>query len=177
MGIQLLQLVLGSLRDEQRVDGKFYRPFLATRYPMYYRDIPWQKTGRGLAESTSVKLARDLKQVAYRVRKRRTRQKTYFDYGHFLRLSKVKDNLLSSDLLSDDFLGGAARKALTRIPARSVKEAEAVIAIITFETYLRQVAGTGMGRPTAAFHVPTTSIQSVRAIGNGGPAREGPVTA
>lgn len=167
MGIQLLQLVLGSLRDEQRVDGKFYRQFLATRYPTYYRDIPWQRTGRGLAESTPIKLARDLKQAAYRIRKRRIRLKTYYDYGHFLRLSKVKDDLSSGDLLSDDFLGGAARKALTSRPTRSFREAEALIAIITFETYLRQVAGTGMGRPTAAVDVPTTSIRSVRAIGNG----------
>ena len=68
------------------------------------------------------------------------RPKGFADYPHFLEACKTREKLLSKDLLVDEFIGGAARNFL--ISCKSpLTNAFAVMGILTFETYLAQVAG------------------------------------
>lgn len=140
--LPLLHLVLGSLSDEDWADGKVYKQFLASRYPRYYSDIPWQRTGRGLTDSIPKKVTRNVKRETLALVGRKLMSpKGFADYPQLVRLSATIETLLRREILADDFLGGTARRALLNGRAQTKREAEALIAIITFETYLRQVAG------------------------------------
>ncbi len=153
-----LQLMLGYLSDEQRIGHKFYNSWLGSRYPAYYASVPWQATGRGLAESGPTRLYRDV-----RTRVRLLVEKLANDYpnhlGHLsewtkpipsdqwfvnypecIRESKIRDKLLREDLLADQFLDGRAKRLLADGDGRPISP-QALLAILTFETYLRQVAG------------------------------------
>lgn len=140
----LLQLFLGGLTDKDRVKHKFYNPFLVERHPKYFADIPWQPTGRGLAESLPVKVARGLRwrmeRVAGIARGYPPSNQWFVDYPACVRQHRIAERLLDADLLSDTVLNGRVREALEKDAARPLA-AESVIAILTFETYLRQVEG------------------------------------
>lgn len=142
----LIQLSLGSLSDEDRIDHKFYNHFLVTRHPQYFANIPWQGTGRGLAESLPTRLWKDhIRRRLYRLVGKSTKKaipsnQWFVNYPQCVRESKIRDRLLRQDLIADEFLGGAAKRALVNFESRPLS-AEALIAILTFEIYLRQVAG------------------------------------
>jgi len=136
--------MLGSLSDEQRIGHKFYNRFLLMRHPKYYGDIPWQGTGRGLAESLPTKLSRNTKARISRILKKRAKRissdQWFANYPEWLRASKIRDKLSREDLIADQFLGGAAKRALANCQDPPLSTG-ALIGILTFETYLRQVAG------------------------------------
>ncbi len=183
----LLKLTLGSLSDERRIGHKFYNSWLVDRYPAYYANVPWQATGRGIAESLPTKLSRDIQahlpQLAKRVANRYPRwfgelpwdpdapdkfaplparwlrnvaiqltqpilkrakpvpvDQWFVNYPECLRASKIREKLLREDLLAAEFLGGAVRRALTNHQGPPLNSL-ALITLLTFETYLRQVAG------------------------------------
>lgn len=140
----LLNLMLGSLSDEDRMDHKFYNKWLVTRHPKYYADIPWQATGRGLAESLPTRLRRGLRarvhQLSGREHKSVAPDEWFVNYPACVRQSRVRERLLGEDLIGDHFLGGAAKRALAN-HERAPLSAGTLVAILTFETYLRQVAG------------------------------------
>jgi asparagine synthase (glutamine-hydrolysing) len=148
IGSEFLQLFLGSLSDEQRIGHRFYNRFLADRHPRFFANLPWQATGRGLWESPHIRIARDLKRRACRllgIRRRRTPANQWFvDYPAAVRQHRVRERLLAQDLLIDEVLHGAARRALANDSEQPLA-AESIIAILTVETYLRQVLG--MARP------------------------------
>jgi asparagine synthase (glutamine-hydrolysing) len=139
-----LKLMLGSLLDEQRINHRFYNRWLVGRHPKYYSDIPWQGTGRGLAESVPTKLLRGGRSRIRRVLGRRARaipaDQWFVNYPECLRTSKITDRLLREQLLADEFLDGSVKRALGN-SAGQLLSPQGVIAIVTFETYLRQVAG------------------------------------
>lgn len=141
----LLRLMLAALSDEQRVGSKFYNRFLANRYPEYFGNVPWQKNGRGLAESFPTRASRDIRRgvnrrIARVMGKKMKRYNTGFaDYSNFLSASPVIKNLLSEDLLSDEILDGRARQALENPSV--FRNAEFVLGLITFEIYLRKAVG------------------------------------
>ena len=142
ISIDLLQLLLGSLSDEQRIGSKFYNMFLVMQYPKYFKDVPWQRNGRGLGESTHTRIRRNIRTrfasfVGTRVN---PYGDGFADYSHFLRASKTREKLLQEDLIADDILNGRAKRALANSQSQPVS-AGAVIGLLTFETYLRQVAG------------------------------------
>jgi hypothetical protein len=142
-GIEFLQLFLGSLTDADRYNHKFYNAFLAERHPKFFGNLPWQGTGRGLCESAHIRAMRDLQRRCRRLLKM-SRRKTpanqwFVDYPAAVRQHQVRERLLAQDLLADEILHGAVRAALLNHAQRPVA-AESVIAILTFETYLRQVA-------------------------------------
>lgn len=141
-GLEFLQLFLGSLTDADRWNHKFYNVFLAERHPKFFANLPWQGTGRGLRESPHVRRLRDLQRRLRRLL-RKPRRKTpanqwFVNYPAAVRQQRVCERLLAQDLLFDDVLHGAARAALLTNAERPLA-AESVIAILAFETYLRQV--------------------------------------
>jgi len=140
----LLQLLLGSLPDEARIGYKFYNRWLATRYAKYFGDIPWQGTGRGLAESFPTRLSRGMRWRLGRLlgkrAERRADDQWFVDYSACIRESKIRERLLREDLIVDTFLGGAAKRALAVNNGRLLST-RGLIAILSVETYLRQVAG------------------------------------
>jgi hypothetical protein len=60
----LLRLMLGSLEDRQRLRSRFYNTFLVRRFPAYFANIPWQKSGRGLSESLATRVMRSFRSGA-----------------------------------------------------------------------------------------------------------------
>jgi hypothetical protein len=71
-------------------------------------------------------------------RRKTPANKWFVDYPAAVRQQRVCERLLAQDLLADDVLHGAARAALMKNAERPLA-AESVIAILAFETYLRQV--------------------------------------
>ncbi len=147
MSHALLNLFLGALADEERVGRKFYKNFLVKRYPKFFANVRWQITGRGLAESPSTRIFRGIEWRLLRLVGREavrlpTSYRWFVNYPECIRASKVREKLLNSELISDSFLGGRARHALAH-PGDSQQNAGSLIAILTFETYLRQIAGMG----------------------------------
>lgn len=141
-GLQFLQLFLGSLTDKHRWNHRFYNAFLAERHPRFFANLPWQGTGRGLRESSHIRTVRNLQRRCRRLL-RMPRRKTpanqwFVNYPAAVRQQRVCERLLAQDLLVDDVLHGAARAALLKNAERPLA-AESVIAILGFETYLRQV--------------------------------------
>jgi len=141
----ILQLILRSLTDEQRIGHKFYNPWLASRYPAYFANVPWQATGRGLAESLPTRLLRDTRRHLHKllwknVKATPSADGWFVNYPECVRASKLREKLLQEDLLIEEFLGGTAKRALTRYQ-RPPLSSQALLALVTFETYLRQVAG------------------------------------
>lgn len=179
----LLNLMLGELSNEDRLDHKFYNRFLASKYPKYFGNLPWQVTGRGLAESFPTRLSRKSREIisaigtsCYQIislpRIRRLRRialvdsairsgkpglelllnirgrgypsdQWFVNYPECIRVNKVREKLLSTELLADTYLKGRARAVLSN-PQDPRLNASSIIAVLTFETYLRQVAG-GIG--------------------------------
>ncbi len=140
----LVQLILGSLSDEDRIGHKFYNRWLVMRRAKYFGDIPWQATGRGLAESFPTRLSRGigwrLNRLIGKRAKRTASDQWFVNYPACVRESRIRERLLREDLITDTFLGGAAKRALTNDKSRPLS-AQGMIAILTLETYLRQVAG------------------------------------
>jgi len=140
----LLQLMLGCLSDGQRSGHKFYNRFLATWYPQYYGDIPWQVTGRGLAESLFTKLSRAFRRrllhLLARKGNRISPDQWFVNYPECVSKSRIREKLLQEDLIADQFLGGAARRALADGEIQPLR-APLLVSLLTFETYLRRAAG------------------------------------
>lgn len=176
-GLEFLQLFLGSLTDSDRWNHKFYNRFLAARHPRFFANLPWQGTGRGLSESPHVRAVRDLQRRCRRLL-RMPRRKTpanqwFVNYPAAVRQQRVRERLLAQDLMVDDVLHGAARAALVKSAGRALA-AESVIAILAFETYLRQVtamprlqveadgevwsSATGQGAPRSALSRPGSAL-------------------
>jgi asparagine synthase (glutamine-hydrolysing) len=167
-GLDFLQLFLGSLSDDDRRGHKFYNAFLASRHPKFFANLPWQPTGRGLRESTHVRITRDLRrrlQRALRQSRRKTPANQWFvDYPAAVREHRVRERLLAQQLLVDDVLRGAARRALQNDHERPVP-AESVIAILTLETYLRQVAAMPRLTMDSGAQVPADVFRTIRDVG------------
>lgn len=142
--LAILQLMLGALTDRQRARSAFYERFLYDRHPGLFRTIPWQKTGRRLVESPAVWLFYRLDSAVRRRIGRPRYQRGFFDYGRALAACRLREKLAGTDLVLDEVMGGAARRALQSdsvpLPPRTL------LAAFTLETYLRQTAG----RPSLA---------------------------
>ena len=132
--LPIVRLMLGSLTDEQRIKNKFYNPFLVRKYGEYFAEVPWQATGRGLAESLPKRVLRGIKGVMGGAR-----EDAFADYDTFARDAMTREKLLESTLVVDEVLKGAARRALA--DEKRPLGAYALMAIVGFETYFRRAAG------------------------------------
>ncbi len=145
VGIGILQLVLGGMTETQLMGGRFYERFLLQEYPQYFRSIPWQKTGRGLDESLHVRAVRSGRERLRRVLRRAPRSRRFFDYDAVVWGSAPIRRLLDGPLLLDEWLDGAAGRFLRGGPTPAGRtepwRARPAMAVLTLETYLRQVEG------------------------------------
>jgi hypothetical protein len=160
--MSLLQLFLGSVTEQSRKDAKFFSRFLVQRYPRYFKNIPWEQTGHGLSETSSLRIQRNfmaasrnaLRPIARRIpgvwRLTGSRRKRGIaDYMALLRTNQIREKLLTQDLLIDDCMRGEVRRHLKDASIRL--DARSLCAILTLENYLGQAAGL----PTrTASHVP-----------------------
>ena len=149
--LSLLHLFLGGLSDAQRAGGRFYHRALLSRYPGLFRNMPRNSTGRGLAEGWHYRVARGARVLASRrlaelpvawhaARWVDVRRGGYHDYPTFLRRSDVVRTVTCGELLVDEYLDGRALPYLERGWQSAQGSARAVLALLTVETYLRQVA-------------------------------------
>lgn len=152
----LLSLLLSAISPEERRGGKFYLRFLTENYPKYFGNIPWQSNGRGVKESELVRWVRDLRDHGKRrmlnwsprvpgvwrfANKLRPLYQYFVDYHDLLQRSRMTERLLAQDLVCDEILDGKARTVLKAPPAHPRHFVQTVMAILTFEIYLRQVQG------------------------------------
>jgi asparagine synthase (glutamine-hydrolysing) len=138
--LEMLQLMLGGLDDRWRLGSRFYISLLVQEHPVYFADIPWQKTGRGLAESPRVRAVRGSKRRLQRWLGRPVKPRGYIDYGKMLAGSDLLSTIRSGPLLADEYLKGAATRYLGSQPDPR-QAANSILGLLTLETYLRQIAG------------------------------------
>jgi asparagine synthase (glutamine-hydrolysing) len=136
--LAILTLMLGSLSDSARAHSRLYRRFLCTHHPELFRSIPWQKTGRRLAESSAVRMYYRIDSAIRQRLGRYRRPRPFFDYGRAVAACRLRAKLADGDLLVDDVLHGAARRSLRADRSLSTKT---LLAVVTLETYLRQTSG------------------------------------
>lgn len=139
--LEMLELMIGSLDDRERLGDRFYTSYLGREHPDFFADIPWQHTGRGLAESSRVRIGRDLLRAVRRAFKRPLKPRPFIDYGKLLSRSKLVQTIRARPLLSDECLNGAGTAYLRSEPDPRQHSWE-ILGLITLEIYLRQVAGT-----------------------------------
>lgn len=184
LSYDLLRLFLGTLPDEARRESRFYNHFLADRYRRWYLNIPWERTGRGLVETLPIRswrsargqLRRSLRSVgrwtgrflsadlrragrtllAESDAERVPMTRWFVDYKRCVEETKLRERLLQKELILDQYLHGAVRRVLSDSGAPHITP-RLLIAILTSETYLRQVDGIS-GRDTV--NLPT-NVESV----------------
>jgi asparagine synthase (glutamine-hydrolysing) len=154
VSLPILKLVLGKLNEEERRGSKFYIQFLLNRYPQYFQNIPWQKTGRGLHENLVVKWQRELLSGTqriigtaatkipgmWRVSHLFDDNRSFADYGKFVRANRLREKLCRTRLLADDLLRGLFKRSLLD-QVGSAMSPRVLTAIVTLESYLRHVEG------------------------------------
>ena len=149
----LIELSLAGMTDELRLHHRFYNRWLVRRHPRFFAEIPWQATGRGLAESRRTLVLRSLRarlsRLPFLALPADRAEDWFVDYAACVRASGVRERLLASDLLIDDAaLHGAARRALAA-QGEDAAGVSTVLALLTAETYLRQVADLPLPLPDA----------------------------
>jgi hypothetical protein len=151
--LPLIELFLGSLTDDQRRHSRFYSAFLASRYPTYFRNIPWQDTGRGLRETIPARAARKARTLTRRVYGRLSGRRhrvgvAYAHYSQYVASARIAEQLLAEPLIADEILSGKVRQLLLE-KNPPFADARVVLCILTLETYLRQTAlhAAGQGIP------------------------------
>lgn len=149
--LPVLELLLGGLDDTERFDNEFHRRFLLARHPRYFRNLPWQKHGRGLNESLPVRAIRGLRGRAMRRLGLRANRYAgpFFDYSRAVKESRMADRLAHQAPYADELTDGRAGRALRGgdLPYRTV------LAILTVELYLRQANGDPGLAPGSLFPV------------------------
>jgi len=152
LALPVLQLMLGSLSEADRNGYEFYSRFLVERYPGYFANVPSQKTGRGYAESRPVWFVNGVRARLARIRGREENRyrDRFADYPALVQGSGMRERLLAGDLLIDECLGGAARRALSAGESEGV-DARTVMSVLTAELYLRQVAAANGARDLSRY--------------------------
>ena len=139
VSLPILKLLLGAVSEEQRANSKFYNRFLVSKYPKFFRNIPWQGSGRGLAEHLPLKIKRDFKSWLSLVRWGKTwPYNEIAPYHKFFRQNRILQKLLAEKLISDELMGGKIKNMLTNDPEQILK-GETLGGILTLETYFRRV--------------------------------------
>ena len=114
VSLAILQLVLGSLEDSQRSGNRFYASFLCAAHPRYFRTVPWQRTGAGLAEPAVLRIWRHVERaLGLRTGVRRA-ARGFADYERLVASARLAERLASADLMADDVMRGAVRTVLRR---------------------------------------------------------------
>ncbi len=193
IGVDLLCLLLGGVPEERRMEARFYTRALVRHYPEWYSNVAWQKTGRGLDESLPVRVARGLGRRLRRAVGRPRRTRAFLDYARIVPESEPIRALPEGPLLLDEWMDGAAGRYLAAAaegrsfaagrtarededgrrgpgevgspagPGGSGADPRTLLAVLTLETYLRQVDGRPAWRPKRrAEEVAATPSAAVR---------------
>jgi asparagine synthase (glutamine-hydrolysing) len=136
--LAILTLMLGSLPDSARLYSRWYRRFLCTYHSELFRSIPWQKTGRRLAESRAVRMYYRVDSAIRHRLGRYRHPRPFFDYGRAVAACRLRAKLGEGDLLLDNVLRGAVRRTVL---SETPMSAKTLLAVVTLETYLRQASG------------------------------------
>lgn len=99
---EIVELIY-SLPDEYRVNNKLYSAMLQRTFPKYFRDIPWQQTGKPAAEVQPISLFLRIKNKLVRICSQLLgvkSDKEYVNYNKWLRSPDVMSYL--EKLLSDE---------------------------------------------------------------------------
>jgi asparagine synthase (glutamine-hydrolysing) len=162
MSLPLLQLVYGRMSDRQRRGSRLYNNWLLSRYPSFFANIPWQKTGRGLQETLGIYARREvLTRTPYVRRRWETRTRSGIaDYPALTRSMGVQQILLREPLLMDELMGGAVRRAVMS-QGEHPMHVYVLLGLLTVETYLRQVTGGLSGNSAAAPEFPTLPVKGI----------------
>ncbi|HFQ5342501.1 TPA: asparagine synthase-related protein [Vibrio vulnificus] len=148
-----------SIPDEYRINNKLYSAMLQKYFPKYFRDIPWQKTGKpaGTLGKSSIskrafnKILRHLKSA---VGIQAT--KDYTDYNNWLRSPEISQYLtklldpktaLYPSITNQDFLVDYLTYHLNN---KLIDKSNQILRAATMEIYLRQVYGKEL--PTGQSH-------------------------
>ncbi|URQ99027.1 hypothetical protein LOC50_01550 [Pseudoalteromonas sp. SCSIO 43095] len=139
-----------SLPDEYRLNNKLYASMLQKFFPKFFKDIPWQQTGKpaGLTITPNItiraynKVIRELKTIMGI----KTTQ-VYTDYRSWIRSSSVAeyiDNLLNCDTaeykkLTNENLSEKYLKP--HLDSNFINKSDKILRAVTVEIYLRQVKG------------------------------------
>jgi len=139
-----------SLPDEYRVGNHLYAFMLQKFFPKYFRDIPWQQTGKPAGEIKKASVAILAARKGVRVLKQMAgiqSTKGYTDYPAWIRdeavAAKLKE-LLNYEtaryrLLTKDDL--AQRWLQPHLSSKLVNNSNQILRIATLEIYLRKVFG------------------------------------
>jgi len=136
--LAILTLMLGSLPESARLYSRWYRRFLCTYHPELFRSIPWQKTGRRLAESRPLRMYYRIDSAIRQRLGHYRHPRPFFDYGRAVAACRLRAKLGEGDLMVDDVLHGAVRRTLRSETSMSAKT---LLGVVTLETYLRQTGG------------------------------------
>lgn len=144
---KLVELVF-SIPDEYRANNKLYSSMLQKFFPNYFRDIPWQKTGRPAGVIKKPTIAVRAFNKATRILKLITsdhKKKGYTDYPHWIRSEEVArqlrtllnyNNAYYRYLTKDDLSNKWLQPHLSRLEVDNSKE---ILRAATLEVYLRAV--------------------------------------
>jgi len=89
---------LYSIPDEYRENNKLYSAMLLKFFPNFFKDIPWQKTGKTIDKNTSNGFAseviRKIKRIPYKVGILKDKN-SYTSYKDWIRSENISRELLS----------------------------------------------------------------------------------
>jgi asparagine synthase (glutamine-hydrolysing) len=134
----MMRLLLGGLNDSARKGGRFYHRFLTSVYPQLFRNIPYQRTDRGLSETAATRIRRGLAGKLRRALKMEGSHREFLDYPRLVAEAQLGHRLAGATLLLDDVMGGRVHEALARVVPPPPR---VLLGIYTVETYLRRAAG------------------------------------
>ncbi|MDP4982463.1 asparagine synthase-related protein [Pseudoalteromonas tunicata] len=151
---------LYSLPESYRRDGRIYHHMLLQFYPQYFKDIPWQQTGRPIStKSNSVapnqhkvraKLVNWIKGSSFELLARKfyrvfIKKRHYVAYDEWLRQPEFKkysyELLLSKDTMLVEYFGREKIKALLNefYDGSMQLPTETLGGLITLELYFQQI--------------------------------------
>ena len=147
MDNKVIELIF-SLPDEYRINNKLYSEMLKKYFPIYFNDIPWQKTGKpvGIVKKPNVptRIINKAKREALSLLGIKSNQ-NYTDYPNWIRDQEVSKQLLDlldpknaeyARLISDDL---SKRWLEPHLKDKKVNYASQILRAATIEVYLKQV--------------------------------------
>jgi asparagine synthase (glutamine-hydrolysing) len=141
----LLELLMG-MPDEFRFNNKLYSKMLLRFFPKFFRDIPWQKTGK-IAGIYNKNLAK--KQLLFRLRRKVSlilSQKKYFytDYPGWVQKKEFSEfinniNKYEKNLVETYLSGPKINDLLKDHKVRKNDLSDQILRLVTLEIYLTKI--------------------------------------
>lgn len=137
-----------SITDEYRIGNKLYSAMLLKFFPRFFKDIPWQKTGKTVDKKTSStlmsKVIKKAKRIPYKLGLLQDTNKSYTDYKNWLKDESIakelndildKQNSQYANYTDEDF---RSKYLIPHLEGRK-NFSEEILRGTTVEIYLRNV--------------------------------------